>query len=129
MPTVFDHFRQCEIETGSRLRPCLHRDAKTSSSCSATVHGHYEGAIASRLVDRVCKGAHEHSVLHCDSGKVAGANADERKPWHFPVIRLKVYFAIRSARAPQPDVWRKEELFPRVRPNRVAEQGVVVAPL
>ena len=61
--------------------------------------------------------------------ELAGAHADERQRPILGGLLLDDEAVVLFSRLPQPDAGRQEELLPRVRPDRVAKAGLVVAAL
>ena len=126
-----DDLGQREVVPCLGLRPRPHRDAEARAARLEAVDGDDERALSSCGVVAVDDPpADEHPVLDLDRVELARAHADECEQCRLErlLVDLERAFAV-LGRLPEPGPSREEELLPRVRPDRVAEARLVVAPL
>ena len=126
---VADELRQREVEAGPGLRSGLHRRAEAGAAGRAAVDGQHEGGLAARAVGRVDEGAAEEDpVLHQDRRELARPHPHERVAGRGRRLGLGHETTVVPAGAPAHDRRRVQVALPGVRPDRVAEEGTVVAP-
>ena len=122
---------QREVEARSPPRAGVHRDAEAGAARLAAVDGDDERALAPRRVVGVdVAAADEHAVLDRDRVQVA-ASARRGTRTAAPAAappRPPVPSPFRRARQSRTR-GREQELLPRVRPDGVAEERLVVAAL
>ena len=116
---VVEHLGERQVEARVRSRPRAHRDAEARPARLAAVHGDDERSVTGTdaVEDR-------HRV------QLARPHADEgvARAW-LRLLELGQRAVLAEPGAPQPHLRRQLELLPRVRPDGVAEQRVVVAAL
>ena len=126
---VLKQFGQRDVEARGRLRPCVHRHAKTGPAGLPAVDRHDERALPAGRVDRIdLIAAREHAVLDHDCVQLAGAHADEREPLGRLAVRGACHLAVIPPPPPQQARRGKQLPLPRLRADVVAKQRAVVSP-
>ncbi len=120
---------QSEIEPGGRLRPGSHRDAEAGAARGAAIDRDDEGRGAPRLVVGIdMRAFQEHAVLDRDGMQVTGADADEGEALGARRLGGDGHRVAVAARARQAQHRRVQEALPRMRPDGISEQRVILAP-
>ena len=130
MPFPVEDFGQGEVEAAFGPGAGVHRDAEAGSARHRAVERDDEGAFAPRPVGRVGVAvAEQDPVLDRDRVQLAGAHADESVARRLLRRRFDAEPGAVPPCAPQAQARFMQESFPGLRPHRVAEQRLVVAPL
>ncbi len=120
---------QGEVEAVGRSGPAAQRGAEAEVRGVAAVDGDDEHVGAPRGVVGVLEAAaEEHAVLDRDRRDLARLHAEKRRRLRRRRLLLDRESAVAAARLPEAHARGQELALPRVRPDRVAEDGVVVAP-
>ena len=120
---------QGEVEAVGRSGPAVHRGAEAEIRGVAAVDGDDEHVGASRGIVGVLEAAaEEHAVLDRDRRHLARLHAEKRRRLRRSRLLLDRESTVAAARLPEADARRQQLALPGVRPDRVAEDGVVVAP-
>ena len=130
MTALLDELRQSEVETGVDLRPGIHRDAEAGTARLTTIDRDDEGVVATNFVRLVeVLACEKDPVLDGDRAELAGAHAKKGE-------RLRCLFVLDDREAialaaglPEPLDWRMEKALPGMRPDGLAEERSVAAPL
>ncbi len=127
---VADHLGEREVEAGAGLGPRPHRRAEAGAGRRAAAHGEHERGLAARAVGGVHeRPPEEHAVLHEDRGELARAHAHEGVARGRRRVGLGHEPALVATGPPAHDRRRVQVALPGVGPDRVAEEGRVVASL
>lgn len=130
MTALLDEFRQCEVEPRIDLRPGIHRGTEAGAAGLTAIDRDDEGLVASNIIGLVAVLACEKDpVLDNDRAELAGAHAYKRERLcRFLVFDDRETITL-AAGLPEPlDRWMQKAL-PGMRPDSIAEQRHVGAPL
>ena len=128
---VLGELGEGEVEAALRTRARSHRRAEARAARLAAVDDDDEGPLATeRVVALDVAALEEDAVLDRDRVQVAGSGTEEgQRPVGRRLLLDHRCRAVRRRGAPEADARGHELLLPRVRADRPAEDGVVVATL
>ena len=131
MTLVVDDLGQRQIEAPLRHRSGVHRHAEAGPAGLPALHGHHEHVLGAGAIGRVrMRAPQQHPVEDPHRVQLARPRPEERvprrRPWRLTDVDEPALLV--DPGAPQAHLGWQLVLLPRLRSDRIAEQGLVLPP-